>query len=347
MSHEEPSIELNVKISSIHHTIHVDKDLLWTFDHKVDPNTIFKKVKEIAQDDCGSVFELIHIPSDTHLVGKTTNETTFSSKKIDLIKGEFVSISKVVSEFITRYYGSIILSGNLTFLMEYYSLGSVRDIIDRKKAVLTEQQASFVLHDLLCALNVLHKKHKIAHRDVRASNVFLTADGFCKLSVFGFTRCFDARQESTLPIFVAPYWMAPEVVNMDQIVRKSDVWSAAITALELVIGAPPLINLTATRAMIVISQSGIEGNFPFKNRFSDEFVDFIISCTVIDPLKRPSAKKMLEHPFIKKCESLDRMEVMKNLISDVDDAAVNDIHDDEFNEKTKAYIDKYISMFRK
>ena len=61
-------------------------------------------------------------------------------------------------------------------------------------------------------------------------------------------------------------------------------------------------------------------------------MDFIISCTVIDPLKRPSAKKMLEHPFIKKCESLDRMEVMKNLISDVDDAVVNDINDNEYKQ---------------
>ena len=137
--------ELRVKIGPIQHPIHVNRDLIWSFDRKVDPNTIFRKIKEIAQDECGTVFELIHIPSNTPLVGKTANETTFNTSKLDLIKSEFTTMSKIISLFITRYYGSITLNGSPTFLMEFDPLGSIRDIIDRRKAVLTEQQASFVI----------------------------------------------------------------------------------------------------------------------------------------------------------------------------------------------------------
>lgn len=147
-SHKE-EIELKVKIGHIQHAVHVDKDLTWNFDHKVDPNTIFREIKEIAHDDCGTVYELVHTPSNTPIVGKTAIQTIFDSS----------TMSKIVSQFIIRYYGSIILNSSLTFLMEFYSNGSVRDIIDKRKTVLTESQTSFILQDLLCALNVLHSKH--------------------------------------------------------------------------------------------------------------------------------------------------------------------------------------------
>ena len=145
-----------------------------------------------------------------------------------------------------------------------------------------------------------------------------------------------------MPIVITPYWMSPENINDQQCLYMSDIWSTGITAIECAIGAPPLIELPSTRAMIQTSTKGLDDHFPLQENFSDEFVDFVFKCTELDPLKRPKAKELLNHPFVKKAEKLDRRSVMKDLVEIVEDDGDGN---DEFDEKTKHFIGKYKDMF--
>lgn len=49
---------------------------------------------------------------------------------------------------------------------------------------LTEEQIIVVTHDILAALDYLHTKMNIIHRDIKAANFLLTDDGKVKLSMF-------------------------------------------------------------------------------------------------------------------------------------------------------------------
>lgn len=57
----------------------------------------------------------------------------------------------------------------------------------RNNRKLTEPLIGYIVREVLNALAYLHMNH-IVHRDVKARNILLTADGQVKLTDFGFSR---------------------------------------------------------------------------------------------------------------------------------------------------------------
>ena len=346
----------SVKITGpmkVTHALHIDRDLNWSFDKNVDPNTIFQQIKEIGKGGFGTVIELMHIPSSTLLAGKSINPEIVNNntKTMELLKREIDLMRQIVSDYTIHYYGTIIFKGNLTILMEFCNLGSIRDLIDYRNKVLSEAQISIVMSDLLHALSILHDKYKIVHRDIKAANILLSSSGYCRVTDFGVSRQFSSKTIDTSTMIGTPYWMAPEVINEEKYSYEADVWSAGATAIECAIGAPPYVELPSTRAMIEIATNGFNGHFPFQERFSQEFVDFVFQCAEVNPKNRATVNELLDHPFIKQAESLDRMQIMAPLLStQVDFAKLlemsNEATEDEFETKTQSFINKSKSVIR-
>lgn len=67
------------------------------------------------------------------------------------------------------------------------------------------------------------------------------------------------------------------------------------------------------RALQLIPTSDL--GFSKPKLWSKPFLDFVASCLIKDPLKRPSAADLLKHPFLEKAKDMDRNSLMKDLIS--------------------------------
>ncbi|OHS96199.1 STE family protein kinase [Tritrichomonas foetus] len=300
---------------AVEHVLHVDNDLQWEFDPRIPSETIFRKIKEIGEGGFGTVIQLIHLPSSTLLAGKSINPELYNSKNKDLLDREVNMMRQIMSDYTIHYYGSIMFQGRMTILMEFCKLGSFRDLIDFREKVLSERQIAIVLHDLLHALQVLHEKYHIVHRDIKAANILLTADGTCRVTDFGVSRQFHdgTLTFSTQSMVGTPYWMAPEIINEEKYSYPADIWSMAATAVELAEGAPPYCEYPGTRAMVLIGTCGFPG-FRFEQRFSPGFVEFVTCCANTNPSARPSIEALLLHPFIKQVETFDRMKIMEPLL---------------------------------
>jgi serine/threonine-protein kinase len=124
-------------------------------------------------------------------------------------------------------------------VLEHYSGGTLREILDRGRR-LTPSQALAVGLDVCRALHFLHGKGWV-HGDVRPANIFLGDDSRVRLAGLGLKRVVHSEQMS---IEQASY-AAPEIATGQQPTEQSDVYSLALTLLEMITGTLPFVGDTA------------------------------------------------------------------------------------------------------
>lgn len=124
-------------------------------------------------------------------------------------------------------------------VLEHYSGGTLREILDRGRR-LTPSQALAVGLDVCRALHFLHTRGWV-HGDVRPANIFLGDDMRVRLAGLGLKRVVHSEQMS---IEQASY-AAPEIATGQQPTEQSDVYSLALTLLEMITGTLPFVGDTA------------------------------------------------------------------------------------------------------
>jgi eukaryotic-like serine/threonine-protein kinase len=105
-----------------------------------------------------------------------------------------------------------------------------------RQGSLSPERTAAIGATLAEALAFVHN-HAIVHRDVKPSNILMTADGEARLGDFGIARLLDA---STLTVVgttlgTAAY-MAPEQLEDHQVGPGADIWSLGIVLLECLTG---------------------------------------------------------------------------------------------------------------
>ena len=110
--------------------------------------------------------------------------------------------------------------------------------------VLSEQAMSStrmfaVLGQTGAALDYAHQKG-IVHRDIKPANIMIAADGTAKITDFGIAKITASEQFTmTGSIVGTPHYMSPEQVQGQPVDGRSDQFSLAVIAFEILTGEKP------------------------------------------------------------------------------------------------------------
>ncbi|HBY63747.1 MAG TPA: hypothetical protein DEH78_28310, partial [Solibacterales bacterium] len=107
--------------------------------------------------------------------------------------------------------------------------------LDRKLAV--ERVISFV-SQAAGALDYAHQAGVI-HRDIKPANLMITADGRLKVTDFGIAKFSAGTLTLTGAVMGSPSYMSPEQVQAQTIDGRSDQYSLAVVAFEMLTGEKP------------------------------------------------------------------------------------------------------------
>ncbi|XP_073814131.1 MAP4K3-like protein hppy isoform X6 [Musca autumnalis] len=277
---------------------HHNANLLSSDISRRNPQDEYELIQKIGSGTYGDVYKAKRIQSNELAAIKVIKlEPT---DDIQIIQQEIIMMRDCRHPNIIAYYGSYLRRDKLWICMEYCGGGSLQDIY-QVTGPLTEQQIAYMCRETLKGLEYLHSMGKM-HRDIKGANILLTEYGDVKLADFGVSAQITATINKRKSFIGTPYWMAPEVAAVE---RKGgynqlcDIWACGITAIELAELQPPMFDLHPMRALFLMSKSGFKPpTLSNKEKWSPTFHNFVKTALTKNPKKRPTAERLLQHPFV-------------------------------------------------
>jgi serine/threonine protein kinase/CRP-like cAMP-binding protein len=202
--------------------------------------------------------------------------------------------------FVVQLFGAYIVSDfdkrQLWIVMQYADCGSLLDFMKIEGRPLSE---AGIRHAVFCSLHALKAMHAagLIHRDLKSANLLWCSDSRVLVADMGETAWIedDGTASGTKG---TPYFMSPECALGTQYDAKTDIWSLAITVIELAEQKPPRHAEHPMRVMFALATDEHEKpTFEQPGKVSPQLVAMVDSMLHSDPSKRPSAAELLEHAY--------------------------------------------------
>eukprot|EP00759_Apiculatamorpha_spiralis_P006889 PhF_6_TR14120/c0_g1_i1/m.22565 len=260
----------------------------------------------LGKGSFGSVYEAI-LPNGRVVALKVIElgSITNSENEMAALKNEISLLSKFNHKNIVRLEGCVEDKENnkMCIYMEYVAGGTLNSFMKKFPKGLPKDIIKLWTVQILAGVAYLHDQN-VVHRDIKGDNILAGNDGVVKLADFGCSRSIDnlcSKTHGCRSMVGTPYWMAPEVIKDDSsgYGPKADVWSIGCTVVEMLTGKPPWpeFNSMWTAIYHIANSTGLPSEIP--KDLPAEVNDFLLKTFERDPTKRPGARELLQHPWLK------------------------------------------------
>ena len=258
-----------------------------------DPSKIYTLLQKISSgNNKNDLYKIKHKKTGEIFVAKIIKNN------LDLYHKQIKSLKKFENPYLVQYYNSFELKDKIWIITEYCDCGNVQDVMKITNKCYKEAEIASIIVMVLKGLQYLHLQKKF-HGGIKPSNILLNNDGVIKLSDYNISEKLLLNDDENLNnnnqtknnIEKSP----PELKgknHLDNYSVKCDIWYLGLTCIELAEGT---LDFQEDK---IISERNKPNGMKNSNLWSLEFIDFIQKCLSENPLNRPSAASLLNHPFI-------------------------------------------------
>lgn len=220
----------------------------------------------------------------------------------------------------------VMVEKNECYMVFEYMSHDLTGILNHPTFKLEAAHRKHLSKQLFEGLDYLHQRG-VLHRDIKAANILVSSDGILKLADFGLARFYAKRHQLDYTNRVITIWYrSPELLlGETQYSPAVDIWSAACVMIEIftrravfpgdggeisqldkiysVLGTPHKSSWPGLTDMpwFELLRPGVRKPNVFAEQYEDKLppAAFKLMGEMLqyDPLKRPTAAQVLEHPY--------------------------------------------------
>ncbi|CAI7805023.1 unnamed protein product [Closterium sp. NIES-53] len=185
-------------------------------------------------------------------------------------------------------------------VMDLCDSGDLYDEVVRRGR-LPEKESALLFRQIASALAFCHSRG-VMHRDMKPENILLHKQGDAsnrltvKLADFGLAIPLSAG-ETTRGISGSTFYMAPEVLS-GEYGHSADVWSLGVLLFTMLSGAVPFFGDDNSESTEAVLNGRLDFSSPEWATISVEAKGLIRCMLHRDPQRRPTASKVLSHPWV-------------------------------------------------
>ncbi|XP_039307593.1 striated muscle preferentially expressed protein kinase isoform X2 [Solenopsis invicta] len=198
----------------------------------------------------------------------------------------------------SNLYDAIDAGKQIYVVLELIDGGELFERVIDDDFVLTERSCAVFMRQICEGIEFMHGQ-KILHLDLKPENILcLTKEGNrIKIIDFGLAREYDPSKKLQV-LFGTPEFVAPEVVNFDQIGFGTDIWSIGVICYVLLSGLSPFMGDTDIETMANVTIAKYDFDHEAFAEISEDAKDFIRCLLVKDKEKRMTAAQCREHRWL-------------------------------------------------
>ncbi|KAI0814377.1 kinase-like domain-containing protein [Xylaria sp. FL0064] len=220
----------------------------------------------------------------------------------------------------------VMIERNECYMVFEYLSHDLTGLLNHPTYKLDASQKKHLAMQLFEGLDYLHKRG-VLHRDIKAANILVSSDGILKLADFGLARFYAKRHQLDYTNRVITIWYrSPELLlGETRYGAAVDIWSAACVMVEIftrhaifpgdggeisqlekiynILGTPnrkEWPGLADTPWFELLRPSYRKPNVfadKYRERVPAAAFELLTEMFQYDPIKRPSAADVLEHPY--------------------------------------------------
>jgi len=262
----------------------------------------YRTGKTLGSGTYAIVKEAIHIETGQYYACKVINKKLMEGRE-HMVRNEIAVLKKISSGHrnIVTLHDYFETAHNLYLCFDLCTGGELFDRICAKGNYY-EQDAAGLVRTIFTAVKYIHGCG-IVHRDLKPENLlFRTVDEDADIMIadFGLSRVMEGEKFSMLTeICGTPGYMAPEIFKKTGHGKPVDVWAMGVVTYFLLAGYTPFDRDSQQLEMEAI----IAGDYKFEPieywaNVSQTAKEFVTECLTIDPAKRPTAAKALQHKWL-------------------------------------------------
>ena len=215
---------------------------------------------------------------------------------------------------------------NDCFMVFEYLSHDLTGLLNHPTFKLEHAHKKHLAKQLFEGLDYLHRRG-VLHRDIKAANILISNTGLLKLADFGLARFFAKRRQLDYTNRVITIWYrSPELLlGETQYGPAVDIWSAACVLIEIftrhaifpgdggeinqldkiynILGTPTAAAWPGLKALpwFELLRPAERKHSSFEPRYRERLTpaafDLLAAMFQFDPLQRPPASDVLEHPY--------------------------------------------------